>query len=38
VARCVFVFARRGAAIERDVVDLDAAKTEARRRLAGLAA
>jgi hypothetical protein len=30
----VFVFARRGAAIEREVADLDAAKAEARRRLA----
>jgi len=38
VARCTFVFAKRGGAIERDVVDLDAAKGEARRRLAAATA
>lgn len=36
VTRCVFVFARRGGAIERDVADLTAAKDEARRRLGAL--
>ncbi len=36
VARCVFVFARRGEAVEREVADLDAAKAEARRRIAEL--
>jgi ATP-dependent exoDNAse (exonuclease V) beta subunit len=38
VERCVFVFARRGAAIERSVDDLPAAKAEARRRLAVMTA
>jgi ATP-dependent exoDNAse (exonuclease V) beta subunit len=38
VTRCVFVFARRGAAIERDVGDLDEAKRTARERLAAATA
>ena len=38
VGRCIFVFARRGAAIERAVDDLPAAKAEARRRLSVMTA
>ena len=38
VTRCVFVFARTGAPIERDVEDLDGAKALVRRRLAATAA
>ena len=37
VTRCVFVFARASGPLERDVTDLDAAKAEVVRRMAGTA-
>ena len=36
VVRCTFVFARTTGALERDIIDLDAAKTDVRSRIATL--